>query len=754
MTTYMDVVPEIEHKLTQKTTRSNLNSLLINGNNTTPLKISKQRYLLHNTCPFDSIAVIITMAYIDNNQYKQFINTEKNELLQLCKDLAIHGSSKIMYLKRLHILKNFFDESDGITNVKLIDARCKITYIISKLLKDVPSAIEELSKMKRFLESESANTKKQKTQANRKYDDSYLQFGFVVKFGSENSTPLPQCVICQETLSNQSMKPSLLKRHQLSKHPETENKPIEFFQRKLTAFRKESKCMSSFTNFNENIVKASYLASLIIAKNGKPHTIGETLVLPAAKEIVRCVLGDKAAKEIEKVSLSNDTVKRRIDDMSSNIKNKLLLYLKDCNFFALQIDESTDITNMAQLMVFIRFDRNDEIIEEFLFCKPLQTHTTSEIIFTTINEYLIEINLPWSKCVGFCSDGARAMTGRLSGVATRIKKFAPLCKTMHCMIHRQALASKNMPKSLKLVLDSAVKIVNLIKARPLNSRLFTVLCNEMGSTHKSLLLHTEVRWLSRGKVLTRLFELRSEILLLLTDIDEEKSKLFCDDEWLSRLAYMADIFDRLNILNLSLQGSNTNMFYASDKVNAFVRKLDLFISQVSKNDLSAFETLNTFWKNNEIQPNSNIITDISEHLQLLKSNILQYFPEDNSEMKWIINPFEDDYIKNIPEGTLAKELFIDLTSDSTLKTAFKTKNITNFWLDVKQEYSALSTQALQFLIPFISTYLCENTFSHLLYTKNKYRRRLNVENNLRLQVSNLEPDIDVIVRSKQQQSSH
>jgi hypothetical protein len=85
---------------------------------------------------------------------------------------------------------------------------------------------------------------------------------------------------------------------------------------------------------------------------------------------------------------------------------------------------------------------------------------------------------------------------------------------------------------------------------------------------------------------------------------------------------MADIFDRLNILNLSLQRSNTIMFYASDKINAFVRKLDLFISQVSKNDFSAFETLNTFWKNNKIQPNSNIITDILEHLQLTK---IQYF---------------------------------------------------------------------------------------------------------------------------------
>jgi hypothetical protein len=47
---------------------------------------------------------------------------------------------------------------------------------------------------------------------------------------------------------------------------------------------------------------------------------------------------------------------------------------------------------------------------------------------------------------------------------------------------------------LKTVLTEAVKVVNFIKSRATNSRLFSILCNEMGSEHDRL-LHTEVRWL-------------------------------------------------------------------------------------------------------------------------------------------------------------------------------------------------------------------------------------------------------------------
>jgi hypothetical protein len=61
-----------------------------------------------------------------------------------------------------------------------------------------------------------------------------------------------------------------------------------------------------------------------------------------------------------------------------------------------------------------------------------------------------------------------------------------------------------MPDGLTDVLDTTVKMVNFVKARPLN--VFSALCNDMGSYHVRLLQHTEVRWLSRGKVLTLLIE--------------------------------------------------------------------------------------------------------------------------------------------------------------------------------------------------------------------------------------------------------
>jgi len=58
------------------------------------------------------------------------------------------------------------------------------------------------------------------------------------------------------------------------------------------------------------------------------------------------------------------------------------------------------------------------------------------------------------------------------------------------------------PENLKNVFSIVVSAVNFIRGHAFNHRAFKVFCNEVGDQH-SVLFHTEMRWLSRGRVLTR-----------------------------------------------------------------------------------------------------------------------------------------------------------------------------------------------------------------------------------------------------------
>lgn len=139
--------------------------------------------------------------------------------------------------------------------------------------------------------------------------------------------------------------------------------------------------LKSFTNINLQALEASYLVSLRIAQTGKPHTIGESLILPAAKDIVTCLLGQNAAKKLDNVPLSDNTVSRRIQDLACEVKKILIQRIQKSRYFAIQLDESTDITNFAQLMTYVRYEHEQAVEEEFLFCESLAERTTANEIF-------------------------------------------------------------------------------------------------------------------------------------------------------------------------------------------------------------------------------------------------------------------------------------------------------------------------------------------------------------------------------------
>jgi hypothetical protein len=148
---------------------------------------------------------------------------------------------------------------------------------------------------------------------------------------------------------------------------------------------------------------------------------------------------------------------------------------------------------------------------------------------------------------------------------------------------------------------TTVKMVNFVSARPLNSCAFSTSCNDMGSDHVTLLQHTEERWLSRGKILTCFIELRDELKVLYTDHNVDLSDRLNDDEFLTRLAYLGDVFYHKNDLNLGLQGLSTTIFKVWDTIGAMIKKLELFFVSINKDNTQVFPSLYDFLCANELK---------------------------------------------------------------------------------------------------------------------------------------------------------
>ncbi|CAH1107963.1 unnamed protein product [Psylliodes chrysocephalus] len=85
--------------------------------------------------------------------------------------------------------------------------------------------------------------------------------------------------------------------------------------------------------------------------------------------------------------------------------------------------------------------------------------------------------------------------------------------------------------------------------------------------------------------------------------------------------------------------------------------------------------------------------------------------------RWILNPFLNAATNEVNLSTKLKENMLELSTDGMLHLEFKSVNLDTFWLKRKTEYPELTTEALKCLIPFVTSYLCELTFSSMAQIK-------------------------------------
>ena len=132
---------------------------------------------------------------------------------------------------------------------------------------------------------------------------------------------------------------------------------------------------------------------------GKPHAIAERLVNPAMLICAKELLGEQAANILQKIPLSNDTVKRTQDEIAENLEEQLVEKLK-VSKFSLQIDGTT-MNNSVLFLAYVRYIDAMVIHEEMLFINKL-IDTRSETIFAAVYDFLHNNGIPLVKSIADC----------------------------------------------------------------------------------------------------------------------------------------------------------------------------------------------------------------------------------------------------------------------------------------------------------------------------------------------------------------
>ncbi|GBL73590.1 hypothetical protein AVEN_230606-1 [Araneus ventricosus] len=122
---------------------------------------------------------------------------------------------------------------------------------------------------------------------------------------------------------------------------------------------------------------------------------------------------------------------------------------------------------------------------------------------------------------------------------------------------------------------------------------------------------------------------------------------------------------------------------------------------------------------------------------------------------WILNPFEEAFFQKAEKFTISeKEKLIVLSTDSSLESEFKKRNLIDLWVAVKEEYQELGVKEIKYSIPFTNTELVEIIFSSCTYNKNQYRNKLDAVPDMRFYLSSFEPNFIKLSSMKQAQGSH
>ena len=266
--------------------------------------------------------------------------------------------------------------------------------------------------------------------------------------------------------------------------------------------------------------------------------------------------------------------------IASVLEDKLIEEVTTYLYFSIMVDESTDRALESHLITYVTYLANEGIWQsktEFLNLSGIPNGTASSIL-EVWKKTRIKYDLDQTHLVGLATDGAASMVGVHKGFATKLKREVLHLFRIHCIAHREALASKDVVEAIS-TMASLEKLSNRLyrwigKSFLRNEALQSLLTIMEIQRLKVLHVHN-VRWLSMGQVMKRMASIMLAILSIFGSPGGcgELYHEFCCFLVLFFIHLLADVLGELNTLNKIFQKENLDLTEIGDTVEITTRSL-------------------------------------------------------------------------------------------------------------------------------------------------------------------------------------
>ncbi|XP_059386262.1 E3 SUMO-protein ligase KIAA1586-like isoform X2 [Carassius carassius] len=300
------------------------------------------------------------------------------------------------------------------------------------------------------------------------------------------------------------------------------------------------------------------------------------------------------------------------------MRKKIVSIKSAGSWICLTVDESTAF-GRSYLILYLRGDVTGEGETENIFLDliELEEGTTADAIYKALKKSLLEADLDdaylKSHLICITTDGASVMTGRQSGLITRLKKDYPLLESIHCLAHRLELSVSDALKSVTGCNHFEIfisKLYTLYHQSPKNARQLSEAASQVNICLLKIGQIFTIRWVASSFVTLQAVWRDFPALVAQmkkgaedgsrSDVERKKfsgllNRLTCTG-FVNDLATIKDVLRELQSLSLKLQNRSTSLMDATREIKMTIEVLKAFKITPGKSMEKAEEALKVLKK--------------------------------------------------------------------------------------------------------------------------------------------------------------